>query len=39
MGSKGNHQRQIENKTGIFFEIGLIVALSAYFLAFEWKVA
>ena len=35
---KKSSKANLENKKGIFFEIGLIVALACIFLAFEWKV-
>ena len=35
---KKSSKANLENKKGIFFEIGLIIALAFLFLAFEWKV-
>ena len=35
---KKSSKANLENKKGIFFEIGLITALACIFLAFEWKV-
>ena len=35
---KKSSKANLENLKGIFFEIGLIIALAFLFLAFEWKV-
>lgn len=37
METKKSSKADLENKKNIFFEIGLLVAISVVFLAFEWK--
>lgn len=37
METKKTHKADLENKKNIFFEIGLIIAVSAVLVAFEWK--
>jgi len=37
METKKSHKAELENKKVIFRQIGLIVALAAILLAFEWK--
>lgn len=37
METKKSSKADLENKKNIFFEIGLLVAIAAVFVAFEWK--
>ena len=37
MEPKKNPKISLENKKGIFFQIGLIISLLVVFIAFEWK--
>ncbi|MBC8147030.1 MAG: energy transducer TonB [Bacteroidetes bacterium] len=37
MKTRKNPKANLENKRGIFFQIGLVLALAAVFFAFEWK--